>query len=64
MTYFTMSTFRSKEDLYKAKAEYLESALKQIVDAHQLDDSVWKEDDLWCTDQSEGEYPLVWGELK
>ena len=63
MSYFTMSKFLRKEDLYKAKAEYLESALKEIVDAHEIDDSVWQEGDLWVTVGSSGGL-TEWGVLE
>lgn len=34
---FTMSMFRSKEDLYKAKAEYWENMFKQLADQYIFD---------------------------
>ena len=65
MSYFTMGKYKNKEYLYKDKASYLESVIKAIVDVHELDGSVWEDEDtgLWCSEPSVGGLLFVWGEL-
>ena len=55
MSYFTMSKFLRKEDLYKAKAEYLESALKEV-------DS-WLPEGYYATEADDGLYYDYQGKL-